>query len=237
MKGTLSEANSPMSQVHILEAELFPFVVNNPLEKICHQVEFSLPSEDKMRWVSPFDNFSKAAQIRLIVVTFAMSAILLFAMRTLDAPLRTQAATKGIVSFELAKNYDASRQILNSWNTEAKIYAALSLGLDYLFLIVYAIFISLACIQVATALKGDHSFFFCMGLVLAWAQFLAAILDAIENLALIHLLMNSSRKWLPCLARWCAIVKFSVVSAGLIFILGGLLVIGLKKIFKRFRMN
>jgi hypothetical protein len=69
--------------------------------------------------------------------------------------------------------------------------------------------------------------------VLAWAQFLAALLDAIENLALIHLLLNSSRSWLPCLARGCAIVKFSIVGAGLIFILGGLLVIGLKKIFKR----
>ncbi|NIV99731.1 hypothetical protein GWN26_11620 [Candidatus Saccharibacteria bacterium] len=54
-------------------------------------------------------------------------------------------------------------------------------------------------------------------------------------MALIQLLLNSSRKWLPCLAHWCAIVKFSIVGAGLIFILGGVLVIGLKKIFKRSR--
>ena len=59
-----------------------------------------------------------------------------------------------------------------------------------------------------------------------------SFLDAIENLALIALLLNSARMWLPALARWCAIVKFSIVGAGLIFIFGGLLVIGLKKIFK-----
>ena len=55
---------------------------------------------------------------------------------------------------------------------------------------------------------------------------------SIENLALIHLLLNSSRKWLPCLARWCAMVKFSIVDAGLIFIFGGLLVIRLKNYSK-----
>lgn len=186
-----------------------------------------------MRWVPPFDNLSNSARKRVIIICFLMSAILLFAMRTLDTPLRTHRAPGGIVSFELAKSHEVSRQILDSWNTEAKINAALSLGLDFLFLIVYALFISLSCIQVGAVLKDDHSIIFSVAVVLAWAQFLAAILDAIENLALIHLLLNSGRKWLPCLARWCAIVKFSIVGAGLIFILGGLLVIGLKIIFKR----
>ena len=186
-----------------------------------------------MRWVSPFDHLSNSARKRLIVITLVMSIILLFAMRILDTPLKTQTAPSGIVSLELAKNYDASQQILDSWGTEAKVNAALSLGLDFLFLIVYAFFISLSCIRVATALKGDHPIIFKVAVVLAWAQFIAAILDAIENLALIHLLLNSSRKWLPGLARCCAIVKFSIVGAGLIFILGGLLAIGLKQDFHR----
>jgi hypothetical protein len=166
-----------------------------------------------------------------MVITFAMSALLLFAMRTLDTPLKTDAAPSGIVSFELAANHAASQKILNSWSTEAKVNAALSLGLDFLFLIGYALFISLACIWVAIALKGDHSIIYNVAVVVAWAQFLAAALDVIENLALIHVLLNSSRKWLPWLARGCAIVKFSIVGAGLIFIFGGFLVIGLKKIF------
>ena len=182
-----------------------------------------------MRWGSPFDNFSKTAQIRLIVITFVMSVILLIVMRTLDAPLRTEAAPKGIVSFELAKDYEASKHILNSWDAETKVYAALSLGLDYLFIIVYALFISCACIRVAEALNSDHSFFFILALVLTWSQFLAAVLDAIENIALIQLLLYSTRRWLPGLARWCAIVKFSIVGAGLTFIVGGLLAIGIKK--------
>jgi hypothetical protein len=162
-----------------------------------------------------------------------MSVILLLVMRTLDTPLRTHKAPRGIISFELAKDDEASQQIMDSWSIEAKVNAALSLGLDFLFLITYALFISFSCIQVAAVLKDEHSIFFNLAVVLAWAQFLAAILDAIENIALIHLLLNSSRKWLPYLARWCAIVKFSIVGAGLIFIFGGVLVIGFKKIFKR----
>ena len=185
-----------------------------------------------MRWGPPFENLSKAARIRLIVITFVISAILLIVLRTLDAPLRTEAAPRGIVSFELAKDYEASRHILTSWNAGAKVYAALSLGLDYLFLIVYALFISLACIWVAETLNSDHSFFFILAAVLAWSQFLAAVLDAIENMALIHLLLNSTRTWLPVLARWCAMVKFSIVGAGLIFISGSLLAIGIKKRLK-----
>jgi hypothetical protein len=185
-----------------------------------------------MRWVSPFDNLSNSARKRVLFISLLMSAILLFAMHTIDVPLRTGTAPGGIVSFELAENYDRSQQILNSWNTEAKINAALSLGLDFLFLITYALFISLSCIQVAAAIKVDHSIFLNAAVVLAWAQFLAAIFDTIENLALIQLLLNSSHQWLSGLARWCAIMKFSIVGAGLIFISGGLLLIGLKKIFK-----
>ena len=195
-------------------------------------MEFRKPSEVKMRLIPPFEKHSNSARKRAIVVALAFSAILLVAMRTLDAPLRTRVAPRGIVSFELAKNYAASRQILDSWNARAKTHAALSLGLDYLFLIVYALFISLACVQVSKALQRRTPLLAGPGAVLAWAQFLAAILDAIENLALIHLLLNSSRRWLPCLARWCAIVKFSIVGAGLIYIFSGLFFIGLKKIFK-----
>ncbi len=162
-----------------------------------------------------------------------MSAILLVAMHRLDAPLRTQVAPRGIVSFELAARYETSRQILNSWNARAKTQAALSLGLDYLFLIVYANFISLACVRVGQTFRRHKPRLAGPAASLAWAQFLAAVLDAVENLALIALLLNSARRWLSPLASGCAIIKFSIVGAGLIYICGGLLFIGLKTIIMK----
>ncbi|MGD8342463.1 MAG: hypothetical protein PVI38_01310 [Desulfobacterales bacterium] len=161
-----------------------------------------------------------------------MSLILLIALRILDVPLRTPVAPRGIVSFELAKDSAASRQILASWDAQAKTRAALSLGLDYLFLIVYAVFISLACVQVGKALQQRSPLLARLGGILAWAQFLAAILDAVENAALISLLFDSEHPWLPAAARACAIIKFTIVGAGFIYISSGLLIIAGQRFLK-----
>jgi hypothetical protein len=95
-----------------------------------------------------------------------MSAILLFAMRSLDTPLRTRTAPGGIVSFELAKNYAASQQILDSWSAKAKINAALSLGLDFLFLILYGLVLvaeqSFLGLIVSLILSAGSIFAFCI---------------------------------------------------------------------------
>jgi len=66
---------------------------------------------------------------------------------------------------------------------------------------------------------------------LGWAQFLAALLDAGENFALINLAFGSQRESWPIIARWCALVKFSIVGAGLAYILAGALFIVLLKAF------
>ena len=182
-----------------------------------------------MPLITPFDKFSDSNRKRLLVCALVLSAALLAALHALDIPLRTPAAPRGIVSFELADSMAASQQILDSWNARAKIQAALSLGLDYLFLIVYAVFISLACVQVSKALQHRSPLLAGIGAVLAWAQFLAAVLDAAENSVLIALLLNSECTWLPVAARACAIIKFSIVAAGLVYMGAGMLIIGLQK--------
>lgn len=167
-----------------------------------------------------------------MIIALVLSLVLLIALRILDAPLRTTFAPRGIVSFELAKDADASRQILDSWNAEAKMHAALSLGLDYLFLIVYAVFISLACVQVGQSLRHRSPLLARLGEILAWSQFLAAILDAIENAALISLLFHSKGLWWPAVARGCALIKFTIVGAGLIYIAAGVVMIGMEKMIR-----
>ena len=186
-----------------------------------------------MRWPTPFDRYSDPARNKALVAALIISAFLLMAMRMLDGPLRTPVAPRGIVSFELAKNVDASRQILNSWNGQAKKHAAGSLGLDYLFLIVYAAFLSLACTQVSKALVKRRLLLANAGAILAWTQFLAAICDAVENSVLFALLLNSKQLWLPAVARTCAIIKFTIVGAGLIYIASGIIMIGIDKIARK----
>jgi len=68
-----------------------------------------------------------------------------------------------------------------------------------------------------------------MGVFLAWAQFIAAILDAVENYALIRVLLGSSQNLWPALARFCAGPKFFIVTAGLLYVIFGLILIFIVK--------
>jgi len=173
----------------------------------------------------PFKWLSDSAQRWALLIFFLMSTLLLTAMHNLDRALISASAPNGIVSFELAGNIDRANKILTAWGSEGKVHATLSLGLDYLFLIVYALFISLACVRIARHLKIRFSFLATWGFVLGWAQFLAALLDAIENFALIKLTLGSLRETWPVIARWCALVKFGIVGLGLVYILTGTLLI------------
>jgi hypothetical protein len=156
-------------------------------------------------------------------------------MSLLDQNLKTAAAPRGIVSFELAGDLEQVSRILQSWKAEGKIQAALSLGLDYLFLIVYALFISIGCVFIGRSFAPKYRWWTDWGFRLGWSQFLAALLDAVENFALLRLILGAEREAWPALARWCAIVKFSIVAAGLAYILVGLTIIAVRWITGRKR--
>lgn len=175
----------------------------------------------------PFVWLSPVARKWLWLAGLAVSAIFLLAMSMLDADLKTPAAPWGIISFQFAGDLAHARQILRSWDAEAKIYAALSLGIDYLFLVAYALFISLACVHMAKNLKRQLPIVAAAGFLLAWAQFPAALLDAVENLALIRLLMGAQNELYPSMAWGCAWIKFTLVGLGLVYMLVGF-ILGLR---------
>jgi hypothetical protein len=177
----------------------------------------------------PFKWLAESAQRAALLIFFLLSAAVLTSMHALDQTLITAAAPKGIVSFELAGSIKKAGQILEEWGPQGKAYATLSLGLDYLFLFVYALFISLSCVRIARYFKTRYLWLATWGLGLGWAQFLAALLDASENFALINLAFGSQRESWPIIARWCALVKFGIVGAGLAYILTGTLFILLQK--------
>ncbi len=179
----------------------------------------------------PFNRFSNSVLWPTLLIALILSVLLLIAMSLVDRSLKTSAAPSGIVSFELAGSLNKGQKILESWNTQGKMYAALSLGVDYLFMIVYALFISTADVLIARRLIPKYVLWGKLGYILGWSQFLAAFLDAIENFVLIRLLLGSQIEAWPVIARWCAVVKFAIVGAGLIYILVGLVSIGLQKVF------
>ena len=174
-----------------------------------------------MRISHPFLWLSNSSQKRALAVLIVLSLLVGGAMRVLDSPLRTLEAPSGIVSFELAKTLTQAERILESWDSSARIHAALSLGLDYLYLALYSLCISLLCTRVAGALLAKNALLAVAGLLLAWAQLAAGGLDAVENYALIRLLGGAREEAWSTLAWACALPKFAIVSMGLAYVLVG----------------
>ncbi|MBN1636374.1 MAG: hypothetical protein JW920_07660 [Deltaproteobacteria bacterium] len=182
----------------------------------------------------PFEKLSLSVKKRAFLVFLVLALVIMALLNIIGAPLITDAAPAGIVSYELAKNIDMTAGILASWDETARISAGLSLGFDYLFMVAYSVAIALACVLSAGLFRSALT---SLGMILAWLQFVAAILDAIENYALIRLLYGAvSQPW-PLIAWACAIPKFAFVLLGILYALVGLIALMVVSAKKKARVD
>ena len=170
---------------------------------------------------TPFNWLPIAEQPRAFVVLLVLTLVAMAAEQVTGAPLKTDAAPSGIVSFELAGTLPLAQKIIESWGAAGRVYAGLNLGLDFLFIAAYASCISLGCMLVARNLARRSAPVAAIGIVLAWALWLAALLDCIENYALINLLLGSQQAAFAALAQWCAVPKFLIVGLGILYVMLG----------------
>lgn len=169
---------------------------------------------------------------RLFWWLFGFTILVIIGMQITGAPLKTEAAPAGIVTFELIGSFSGSQLIIQSWQGQPMIWAGINMGLDFLFLALYSITIALACLIIVD--RFNHiEVIKRVGLALAAGIFVAAALDIMENIALIRLLVGSVNEQLPRIARWSAIPKFSLVLLSLVYVLVGSTVILYKKIIPK----
>ena len=108
----------------------------------------------------PLAFVSPESRKRIFLMLLALTLILLSLLRVLDRPLHTDAAPNGIVSFELAGDPRTAHAVTDSWKQMSLllsavmgqpdpnivnvpyVLAAFGLGLDYLFMPVYALTLS-----------------------------------------------------------------------------------------------
>jgi hypothetical protein len=157
---------------------------------------------------------------------FLFLTILLFAIFwILDQPLRTGAAPNGIVSFELAGTPLAAREITDSWKQWSALlsatgqpspdivnipylFAAFGLGLDYLFMPIYALALSFATLLAAQKHTGRIRSILALA---GYGAFAAALFDAVKNYALFQILLGRAASSEPEIASFCATVKFGLL--------------------------
>jgi hypothetical protein len=167
--------------------------------------------------VSPFQFLSKSSEKKLSIILFVFVVLMVVIMRYFDAPLKNETSPQGIVSFEMAKDINRSVEIIESWDRAARVSADWSMVFDFLFLVVYGLFIGLLIHKLNRSWieTSFHSF----GIVLIYLVFLASFFDIIENIALILLLRGSIEQIWSSVAYYFAIMKFIILAVALLFVI------------------
>lgn len=169
----------------------------------------------------PFSQLNHGQLRRLFFIFLVATIGLALVMNNIGGPLKTVQSPAGIVTFEFSWTVTGAQTILNNWDESAKIHAAFIQGLDYLFLMVYAQAFALACLLAGRRLGNRGWIGSSWGGALAWGMWLAAILDAVENFALVVLLFGSVNEPWPLIAGVCATAKFTLLGGGLLYSLAG----------------
>lgn len=172
--------------------------------------------------IHPFDYIPPEWRKKLFYLTMIASILIMAIFGITGAPLNTAAAPSGVVSYELAGSVSQAQAIIDSWDQNARLVAAFGLGFDYLFMLAYSTAIGLGCIMSAHLLHKRGWPLAKLGNWLAWGQWLAAGLDAVENIALTVILLSTVASPWPEVARWCATVKFVLIFLGLVYAFLGL---------------
>lgn len=173
----------------------------------------------------------------LFVISLVVTLIFFQIMNILNLPLKNDTTLLGIISFEFAGKISSAQNMIQSWNEVEKNIAGISLGFDYLFLVSYALTICLGCVFVTRSFSQQNKLLINFGAILAYAQFVAAILDSIENYALIKILLGSQQEMLAVVAYWCALPKFVIVVIGVGYIVLGLVLYFLIRIDKSMKQK
>jgi hypothetical protein len=140
--------------------------------------------------------------VGLAIATIAVMATLNVIDRALPA---------GIVSFELCAFRDTCDALIAAYRPAA-LEVGLSLGLDYLFMPLYASALGAAVVFLG-AKRGERTR--SAASLIAWGAMAAALCDAIEKVALYHMLATGTATagWV---ASGTAAIKFGLVAAALI---------------------
>ena len=168
----------------------------------------------------------------ILLYSGLLGIILFLALGYFNKPLVTKIAPNGIVSFELAKDINTSISIVSSWDLNAKINAGLSLGIDFLYLFIYSIFFATSCFLISQIYFNKNNWMYKTGLILTKLQFVAAFFDAIENIALIKLLIGSNNGIYSSIAFYFASIKFLIIAIGIVYIIVGFITMIFQKGFK-----
>ena len=178
--------------------------------------------------MSPFTWLPTSKRTPTLLVLLAVCAGYSLFIDSLCKPLVRNAAPLGILSYEFAFDWPTAGAMIASWDEAARRSAYACLYWDFGYPVSYSLFLALAVAMMTGALAKGSPAIEKPGFLLAWGQFAAALFDLVENLCLLRVLDNltatppveASNHMIPATAAVTAGIKFALVGAGALYLLG-----------------
>lgn len=164
-------------------------------------------------------------KLNALRVSAIATAMMIVWLRIQGATLITTTSPRGIVDLELADSSDRLMELMTAWNKSVAINNIL---IDFLFIPAYASLIALCCRYLSE--KFPDTRLPHIGMQLAKAIWLAALLDVVENLLMLCSLNGFYSPTSLQLTCWIATIKFLLVGLALLYILVLFFKLILKKI-------
>ncbi|XGB40809.1 MAG: hypothetical protein LVS60_10255 [Nodosilinea sp. LVE1205-7] len=149
------------------------------------------------------------ARKQLFYLSLVVTVLSSLALTAMGAPLTNSQTPWGILSFELCAYGSSCTAIVQSWNSSVQLKAALSLGVDYLFMVAYSATLFLGLLMMADPVPPGLR---RLTLGAAAAAWLAGAADALENYFLFQILLSPSNLQFAWPATASATVKFILLG-------------------------
>jgi hypothetical protein len=166
--------------------------------------------------------------IVIILVSFVTTLGLMYSMSSLNKALVSSELHYDIIDFELAFTEEKAETILETWGPDLEREALKSLYIDFAYLVSYALFLSSLTLLIARGNTHLQK----TGVIIARMPWVAAVLDAMENICLIHVITSSVSGTSVFCAGVCAVIKFGLIGIVITFIIvsgGYVLIKGVNK--------
>jgi hypothetical protein len=149
-----------------------------------------------------------------------VAVVLLVVLAVIDERLK-EGGAPGIVPFEVAFTSERASEILGEWGSDGRDFALVSLLVDYVYLVAWALTLALLCLAVAARQwrEGWASF----GERIAWAPLLGGVCDALEDTALLAVLGSDGDDPWPLVAGVFATAKFALIGVTVAYLIAGLI--------------
>lgn len=165
----------------------------------------------------------------LLIITSTLFVLCTMAMFAIDTYIQNETTPNGIVSFEFIGNIPNSNAAMATWGNIGQSAVALSLGIDYLYIVLYSATVSLFLLSLSAKVLPASKALSNHLLYLAYLFPLAGASDAIENFSLIQILLGSQNPLWPKIAYICAIIKFFGAGICVVSIIIGQVYVSTKK--------